>query len=222
MLFASVATNSKVGHTYTWSIEAEATCPGSTEACREVCYAKRLATRRANVRNAWAARTALTERPDFTEILTAALAMLPAGLLRIHVSGDFYSVEYIHAWATSLKENPHIHPWAYTRSWRVPELRAAFQTAFGKIPQWLLASTDRDTGAPPEGWREATMLHEVRKPHKRPVLASAAPSVFICPQQTQSQPDCASCGACGGHRIDENGDIQVVGKLPKKIGFAIH
>lgn len=227
-LFASSGKNQKTGTTYNWSIPSIKTCPGATALCSSICYAKRLEQRRPNVAKSWAQNYAISLQPNFPEILTKALRMLPPGLLRIHVGGDFYSPEYIRAWSIALAANPHIKPWCYTRSWRIPELRVAFRTYFGKIPHWLIASTDDETEKPPANWRRSRILIASTQRHARankPHSVAIAPedtNAYICPQQRGKQSSCSTCGACGGFRLNADGEIVTVPQLPVEISFAKH
>lgn len=107
------------------------TCPGSTEACREVCYAQK------------------TPYPSMTALLQHNYALLSAAsydgmvalledliaayrvdhakaerrsgrtldkIFRIHWSGDFFSETYADAWGAVIATNPDIAFWGYTRS----------------------------------------------------------------------------------------------------------
>lgn len=221
-LFQSSGTNKKVGFAYSWSLPAGLTCPGATSACLKVCYAGRLAKRRGNVRKSWASSYELSRSEDFEAILTRALACLPAGLLRLHVSGDFYSVRYVGIWARALRANQHIKAWGYTRSWRVPELKRAVVKFFGVWPEWLLCSTDEaSSGARlPKGARVAPMLEDLRRWRGRAVELDAAKG-FICAEQTGQKATCADCGACGGFKL-ERGQLVQLSKIPASVGFAIH
>jgi len=83
--------------------------------------------------------------------------------VRVHVGGDFYDADYAEKWLEIGKRFPEVRFLAYTRSWRVPEVREILEE-IRKLPNFALyASTDVDTGPPPPGWPEAgiqrTYLH---------------------------------------------------------------
>jgi len=85
-------------------------------------------------------------------------------LLRIHVSGDFDTVAYIHEWARRLIERPDVTAWAYTRSWRVPELLLALEILRTLPNVQLFASMDPSCAdLPPQGWRRAWIWRDVPK-----------------------------------------------------------
>ena len=106
--------NSKLGkRVYTFSRVAGrdgGTCPGSTDACEDVCYAKRMAAPGSPLAALFDINTA---KPD--------LSGLPADakIVRIHVSGDFDTPAYVQQWIELAQERPEVKFFGYTRSWRV-------------------------------------------------------------------------------------------------------
>ena len=54
---------------------------------------------------------------DMYELINSSLPK-NAGIVRIHVAGDFFSEEYMHAWYTVALNNPKILFYAYTKSLR--------------------------------------------------------------------------------------------------------
>jgi len=54
---------------------------------------------------------------DMYELIDSSLPK-NAGIVRIHVAGDFFSEEYMHAWYTVALNNPKILFYAYTKSLR--------------------------------------------------------------------------------------------------------
>ncbi len=85
------------------------TCPGATEECQQVCYASRPVAELGPVSSMWLRNTMNSDVPPIPE---------DAKLLRLHVGGDFDSVEYIANWYERLAERPDVRCWVYTRSWR--------------------------------------------------------------------------------------------------------
>lgn len=126
---------------------AAGTCPGSTPECEAICYAKRIAAEQ-NVVNDVHLRNSFSDNvPELPE---------DCQLLRIHVSGDFNTERYIRSWIRRLTERPDVRAWAYTRSWRVPELLPALQDLHALPNLQLFASMDPScTDEPPAGWRRA-------------------------------------------------------------------
>jgi hypothetical protein len=117
------AGNMKVGPAvFQWSIPAGDTCPGQSPACARECYAKRGNYAFPYIRRFHFANLALAERDDFARLMIADIGRLWPRVVRIHVAGDFYSPEYVRKWVQVCKVCPDVRFYAYTRSWRVPEI----------------------------------------------------------------------------------------------------
>lgn len=191
------------------TINTGGTCPGSTEECESICYAKRIA---GVVRMIYDGNTE-SEVPPIPE---------ECKILRIHVSGDFDSLDYIASWYRRLKERPDVTAWCYTRSWRVPALLTALEH-LRRLPNLqLFASMDASCKElPPEGWRRAWIHRTVPKNgwgletrldvSRTPISVGGGeyrmgdlmtrcnvdgvPS-YVCPEETKRKPNCLSCGYC--------------------------
>lgn len=128
------------------------TCPGATAECQEICYARRPVAELGPVASMWLRNTMQSDVPPIPEDAT---------LLRLHVSGDFDSEEYIGNWITRLLARPDVKCWVYTRSWRVPGL-LRFLEALRALPNvQMFASMDPSCDEmPPEGWRRSWIWRE--------------------------------------------------------------
>src|SRR6202030_1664315 len=80
-----------------------------------------------------------------------------AGCVRIHGSGDFYSAEYVRAWIAVVRACPGTRFYAYTRSWRVPEIAGALADLAKCQNVRLWYSCDKDTGIPVTTPRRVTL-----------------------------------------------------------------
>ena len=214
--------NFKLGfgvYTYSRLAGAQATCPGATPECEEICYAKRIEGPVQDVyaQNSW----------------DDGVPPIPAEckLLRIHVSGDFTTVGYVKNWMKRLGERPDVLAWAYTRSWRVPRLVPILEELRAMPNIELFASMDpsKPDDAPPAGWRRAwiyrdtphhgwpkeSRLHFVRNrimdpgprlPTDRNMIADdgvATAPAYVCPEETGHKQNCIECGYCfEGRRHD--------------------
>jgi hypothetical protein len=152
--------NSKLGPVYNFSIPAYysttngvVTCPGATPWCREHCYARRGRFRFGHARAKHVKNLRRTLRPTFVKEMLSDLEKLPEGtVVRVHTAGDFYSVDYIDKWIEIAESARHVRFYAYTRSWRVSELKEELEELI-RMPNWsMLASTDPYTGEPPDDW----------------------------------------------------------------------
>src|SRR5262249_54635561 len=139
--------NAKLGDgIFAFSLPAVTSCPGSTPTCRKECYALRghfpLQARRFR-RNLKAARE---ER--FAARMIREITRRFVGCVRIHVAGDFFSADYVRAWAAVARACPQTRFYAYTRSWRHPEIAVAL-AELARLPNVRLWwSADKDTAVP--------------------------------------------------------------------------
>ncbi len=182
------------------------TCPGSTDECERICYAKRIT---GPVRAVYHTN-ASDDVPELPE---------HAALLRIHVSGDFNTVAYIRNWVHRLQQRPDVTAWAYTRSWRVPMLLIELEKLRTLPNVQLFASMDKSTvELPPAGWRRAWIDGDERAGHPIGSFAhhidstrlrtqnfatSTGAMTYVCPEETGRKADCVNCGYCfEGQRND--------------------
>lgn len=162
------------------------TCPGASDWCNALladgaCYAKKAFTQYTQTRNQWSVNASVNEAPAMPARKRNGAQIN----LRIHVSGDFDTVEYIESWIAALAERPDITAWAYTRSWRVEALVDALEALRALPNMQLFASLDPTIEEmPPVGWRIAAIEGDGR------VVGP------ICMEQTGAKADCASCGYC--------------------------
>jgi len=100
------------------------TCPKAL-ACKAVCYAKQGRYVMDNVVKARKHNLRMSLRPTFVRHMIADLNQMvvrskvcrkPYNVVRLHDSGDFYSQEYLNAWATIAATFPHVIFYAYTKS----------------------------------------------------------------------------------------------------------
>lgn len=167
------------------------TCPGSTDECEAICYAKRI------------------QGPVLEQYVknsqTADVPPIPreCRLLRIHVSGDFDSPEYVYNWLDRLEARPDVTAWTYTRSWRVPSILPALED-LRKLPNiQVFASMDTSTEElPPPGWRIAWIegderLIPTRSPHHFVTGYDDEGWVgYVCPEETGRKENCEKCRYC--------------------------
>lgn len=148
--------NSKTGPS--WSIPEGESCPGKTTVCANNCYVKQ-------GRMGWAPARSGRSRNFKTALellkiggsdllvhaLNAAISRAQCKTLRIHDSGDFFNIPYIKGWLEVVRLHPEIDFWAYTRSWRVPNLVPALRLLAQEPNLALWISADI------ECWIEATI-----------------------------------------------------------------
>lgn len=176
--------NTKVGDVFTFSLPSHVTCPGASSWCREHCYAHRYERLRPGCLQAYERNLLLAQRPEeFVRVMTGILPrILPS--MRIHVSGDFHTREYIDGWREICVAFPQTRFWTYTRTWAVPNLLQALEQLKVLPNVQLIASTDPTMSLPPEGWRTAFIDADDR--------ASGLP----CRHQQGHANTCLECGYC--------------------------
>jgi hypothetical protein len=204
------------------------TCPGSTEECEAICYAKRI---KGAVLGVYVTNAETHEVPPIPE---------DCKILRIHVSGDFDTPEYILNWVKRLWERPDVTCWAYTRSWRCHSLLEFLEQLRSLPNMQLFASIDPTCDElPPIGWRRAWIwrdhpkgkwpmerrLHWWRKidassfatPNHfiRGQVSARGPArnavvldgfngqAFACPEETGHKKDCVDCRYCFDGQVND-------------------
>ena len=86
---------------------------------------------------------------DFVAAMNTDIRRNFAKVVRVHVGGDFYSVEYVRKWIEVVQANPRTVFYAYTRSWRDPEVYRFLLQLAKESNFYMWWSCDRDTGKPP-------------------------------------------------------------------------
>lgn len=158
---------------FTLTLEERATCPASCSHWAS-CYG--------NVMN-WSKRIQTGE--DFLPMLGAELGRLQeeneAFLVRLHVLGDFYSVEYVHFWQAALHRLPGLYIYGYT---------ARYGCAIGGAidimnlhPRCSIRWSDGGDGE----FRAVTVESEDQAREVGAVL---------CPAQTGKSDCCGTCALC--------------------------
>ena len=161
-------------------------CPGATDTCLRVCYAFRVR----ETPLVWDMWTQNTKRD--------CLPWLPrdAQIIRIHVSGDFASKPEIRGWWAKAGVYPRVRFFAYTRSWRVPELLPDLEKLQALDNVQLFASVDasniRKHEWPPEEWRWAWL----GAPSIITRVWQRQSPTYTCPETTGRKANCEECRYC--------------------------
>jgi len=162
---------------YTLSLEERATCPRSCAHWRS-CMG--------NSMN-WADR--VQAGPDLEWRLEREIALLdidhPSGFaVRLHVLGDFYSVEYVELWRTLFERHPALHVWSYSaRHDKDDPIFAALVALMEDHPDRFKI---RFSNAPFETPSTVTIEHPFQKPA----------DAILCPEQVGRTESCGTCALC--------------------------
>lgn len=180
---------SKVGYRVPqFNLPAMYTCPGSTSACRDICYATDGFHQRRLVKRLYSEALHASLRSDFVATISDELRNLRAGQpIRLHSSGDFYSVKYAVKWLAACRAFPGLRFWAYTRSWRVPGFEPVLRELAALPNVQLFASVDDETGPPPDWLRHAVIVDS---------FDDLPADTIACLYQRNSDISCARCAYC--------------------------
>lgn len=218
----SKGANRKLGkNVFCFNLPVIGTCPGSSSVCRSACYARPGQGYFGYHQKRYLDNLQDAEALDFAERMCSEIRRRKVKRLRIHSSGDFYSVEYIRKWRQVLMAS-RLKAWAYTRSWRVPELLVELKYLAALPNMQLQFSTDVETGLPPlvrgvkvnflqvqeelmqdSSGRVDLVFREKqvgREPAKRLALPMASTPALICPNYQGTELGkhitCEECGFC--------------------------
>jgi hypothetical protein len=127
----------------------------------------------------------------FEERIAAELTILqsrfPGGFaIRLHVLGDFYSVEYVRLWESFLARFPAMFVFGFTARWR-REDPIARELVDLVMREWDTGRFRvRFSDAPVDECSTVSIEHPRQKPA----------DAIICPAQTGRTPSCGQCGLC--------------------------
>ena len=117
-------TNSKIKKTaqingvrlYEFNLPAVSSCPFA-DSCKSICYADKGTFKFPNVQAKYNANYELTKDTKlFIKTIHKELIKKRVEFVRIHSSGDFYSLKYLRSWIVLGVNNPHIVFYGYTKS----------------------------------------------------------------------------------------------------------
>ncbi|MBP3958396.1 hypothetical protein J8F10_24365 [Gemmata sp. G18] len=196
-----------------WDLPAALTCPGSSELCREKCYALRRRYLFPQVQERLQYCYEVSKRKDFPTLMIEEIRRKGAAfVVRIHCAGDFFSPSYVRKWIEVVKGSPNTRFFGYSRSWRVQAIYPALCELAQQPNMRLFFSADSETGAPPElpeNVRVAWMMVEEEEPipevdliFRDFPLRKNSPSriglTLICPNEVgDHRSDEVNCGTCG-------------------------
>ena len=90
-------------------------CPFAKD-CVKYCYAQKGNYRFPSVKKGLNNRYELSKKDEFITIMNANILLERPTHVRIHDSGDFYSVDYLNKWVQIAKDNKDVIFYAYTKS----------------------------------------------------------------------------------------------------------
>ncbi len=159
---------------YMLTLEERATCPRTCQLWRE-CYGNAMHMARRH-----------RHGPDLEARLAREVAVLarenPRGfVVRLHVLGDFYSVDYVRLWTSLLRSVPELHVYGYTARSGC-DIAAAIADMNVAFPSRCFV---RQSGSEAGPGRAIVVNHDA------PIAGA-----FICPAETSKTECCSTCGLC--------------------------
>lgn len=189
--------NAKIGKTvekgpwagmpvFTLTLEERKTCPRSCEVWRD-CYGNS---------QQWPNRWDHTD-PEFLPTLAAEVVTLgrqnPKGfVVRLHVLGDFYSVEYVLFWAELLARVPSLRIYGYTARTVADADRDSARIARAiellTLGMWSRFAVRTSTSQPIFARSRAIVVETPEE--------AAEEGAILCPSQTSQTETCGTCALC--------------------------
>jgi hypothetical protein len=165
---------------YTLSLEERRTCPKSCEHWRS-CMGNKMH---------WSER--MQAGPNLEWRLEREIALLdiehPRGFcVRLHVLGDFYSIEYVELWARLLEQHPALHIWGYSARHDKDDPIAAALVALVERQWGRFAMRFSNAPVPFATPATITVEHPFQVPDDGTIL---------CPEQVGKTESCSTCGLC--------------------------
>ncbi len=101
--------------------------------------------------------------------------------IRLHVLGDFYSIEYVRFWDALMCVHPNLHVWGYTA--RTDSIGREVMALNLRYPErWAVRISSNQESTDPMAIFAAEESFEGKS--------------FDCPEQTGKSASCGDCGAC--------------------------
>ncbi len=186
---------------------------GVATACQHGCYVHKTKEGRDAIGKRYKKNFMIAQRSDFDKLITGAIQKAGIKFVKLHVSGDFFSVKYTRAWIKVVTRLRSVSFWIYTRAWRVAEFLPALTelSVCPNVQMWF--SHDYSTGEPPAiaGVRRAWLSFHDESPdapsdlvfraslERKRLIKTEIGGVFVCPHYSGKERysvDCVACGYC--------------------------
>jgi hypothetical protein len=177
-----VPRNSKIGEIYNFSLPVFVTCPCMTQFCKQYCYGTHNWYRKQWMKDKLQEKFELSSTDDFVRQISNEINIARPKVIRIHITGDFYSVGYIQKWHDIISAFPDIIFYGYTRVWRDVGLNHVIQQVMHECSNLhLRASVDFTHIERPNGWLQYSTVQG---------------EGMHCPHDLDEVDSCEYCGQC--------------------------
>lgn len=193
---------------FIWNLPPVITCPGISKWCTHNCYNADDRYEKYPIgkwcENLW---WIINCKEKLKQKIISQLGEFKSKkvAVRIHSSGDFFSLEYIDFWKDIIQLTPDVHYWAYTRSWAVENLVEGLKKLGGLPNVKLILSWDQTMKQPIEGFPKSIVVNS----NEEIAAIAAKKGGVVCPEQYNLVSGCADCGIC-------------INKLSENIYFLLH
>lgn len=167
---------------YTLTLEERATCPQTCAHWRD-CYGNNMQLARR-----WEHGEVLEDKLD-EELRRLAIRHRRGFVVRLHVLGDFYSIDYINMWMYWLETIPQLRIWGYTAH-RPSSAEGTAIASIAKLHWDRFALRHSNAGLASRGTTTLYPAGDLFKPRGR--IAEG----IVCPVETGDARSCADCALC--------------------------
>lgn len=179
---------------YVWNLPPVITCPGASEWCKTHCYnfdeREDVYPLKEWCENLWMFNNKKDElKKNISNQLSCSDEKTA---VRLHSSGDFFSMDYISFWIEIATQFPNVFFWAYTRSWAVEGLKECLNLLAKLDNVQLFASFDDSMTSELNYFPKSLVFSRLDSLKK----FSIQNNCIICPEQFGILKTCADCGAC--------------------------
>ncbi len=157
--------NSKLGKgIWTFSIPAIETCPNRSNMCEKSCYTMKGPSMFKNVRSSREISYKISKQDTFVTDLNNELSRKRGNVVvRVHVEGDFYDLNYMSKWVQIIEQNQNHKFFMFTRQWRDSSFTPLIRRIHDLPNAEIFASVDEEirglNEVPPSWMRVADIVN---------------------------------------------------------------
>jgi len=171
-----------------WNMPYYLTCPGASELCKKICYcAEYMSDGRSDANYLMFLENRLKLEEEIVNYLNIEIKGKLCAI-RLHSEGDFFSKEYIAFWYKIMKKFPQVYFWAYTKSWRVKNLKS-YLDKLEELPNFNLYYSWDKSMDDMTNHKQAILVKDYAEIKKYN-------NAIVCPEQYNFVQCCADCGIC--------------------------
>lgn len=201
--------NTKMGAVPSFSLLPQITCPTNAPCYIKGCYMKPLIASRKSLRESLTKNSciALCNPEEIYNQVCGWLSIYRPVAFRIHVAGDFFSVNYLDVWNSIARKNPSVKFFAFTKQFNVLRNYISNKKLAKNLSIILSAwIPDKFTAwLPPEDLRKKFPVAWItdKTAQSSWYIAQYMRGIDMC------EGNCESCGKCFNRKV-KDGDIHFI------------